>query len=314
MLSQILSISFFAALLSATVRMTVPLLYAGLGELFAEKTGILNIGMEGVMLNGAFFAFAGAVVSGGNLWIGILCGMIGGVIVSMIHAFLSITLAQDQSVVGLAINMLFLGFTTFFAKIVKSGDSYTQLKTFGTIKIPVLSDIPLIGNALFNQDIFTYILYVLIIVIAVFFAKTTKGLEFEAIGEHPRAADAAGIPVHKYQYVAMVVNGILGGIGGSTLVLVQLGVFSDNMISGRGYIALAAVILGRYTPFGTVGAALIFGAATALQIRLQAIGIPLPANAFAMLPYVITLVALLGSIGRSNEPESLSKPYIRGSR
>lgn len=314
MLEQILTISFMTAFLSAAIRMTVPLLYAALGELFAEKTGILNIGMEGVMLNGAFFAFAGAFVSGGNLWVGVLCGMFGGVIVSMIHGVLSITLAQDQSVVGLALNMLFLGFTTFFAKLVKTGDSYAQLSTFQTIEIPVLSKIPLIGPALFNQDIFTYILYILIVVMFVFFAKTTKGLEFEAIGEHPRAADAAGIPVHKYQYIAMVVNGILGGIGGSTLVLVQLGVFTDNMISGRGYIALAAVILGRYTPFGTVGAALIFGAANALQIRLQAIGVPLPANAFAMLPYIITLVALLGSIGRSNEPEALSKPYIRGSR
>ena len=314
MLEQILTISFMTAFLSAAIRMTVPLLYAALGELFAEKTGILNIGMEGVMLNGAFFAFAGAFVSGGNLWVGVLCGMFGGVIVSMIHGVLSITLAQDQSVVGLALIMLFLGFTTFFAKLVKTGDSYAQLSTFQTIEIPVLSKIPLIGPALFNQDIFTYILYILIVVMFVFFAKTTKGLEFEAIGEHPRAADAAGIPVHKYQYIAMVVNGILGGIGGSTLVLVQLGVFTDNMISGRGYIALAAVILGRYTPFGTVGAALIFGAANALQIRLQAIGVPLPANAFAMLPYIITLVALLGSIGRSNEPEALSKPYIRGSR
>lgn len=314
MLEQILTISFMTAFLSAAIRMTVPLLYAALGELFAEKTGILNIGMEGVMLNGAFFAFAGAFVSSGNLWVGVLCGMFGGVIVSMIHGVLSITLAQDQSVVGLALNMLFLGFTTFFAKLVKTGDSYAQLSTFQTIEIPVLSKIPLIGPALFNQDIFTYILYILIVVMFVFFAKTTKGLEFEAIGEHPRAADAAGIPVHKYQYIAMVVNGILGGIGGSTLVLVQLGVFTDNMISGRGYIALAAVILGRYTPFGTVGAALIFGAANALQIRLQAIGVPLPANAFAMLPYIITLVALLGSIGRSNEPEALSKPYIRGSR
>ena len=314
MLGQILSISFMTAFLSAAVRMTVPLLYAAMGELFAEKTGILNIGMEGVMLNGAFFAFAGAFASGGNLWVGVLCGMIGGVIVSMIHAVLSITLAQDQSVVGLALNMLFLGFTTFFAKLVKSGDSYAQLTTFRTIKIPLLSKIPLIGDALFNQDIFTYLLYILVVVMFVFFTKTTKGLEFEAIGEHPRAADAAGIPVHKYQYLAMAVNGILGGIGGSTLVLVQLGVFTDNMISGRGYIALAAVILGRYTPLGTVGAAFIFGAANALQIRLQAIGVPLPANAFAMLPYIITLVALLGSIGRSNEPESLSKPYIRGSR
>ncbi|MDD6232539.1 ABC transporter permease [Frisingicoccus sp.] len=313
MLEQILTISFFTAFFSAMVRMAVPLLYAGLGEVFAEKAGILNIGMEGVMLNGAFFAFVGAMFSR-NLWVGLLCGIMGGVIVSMIHAFLSIHLAQNQSVIGLAINTFVLGITSFFAKIIKEGQSYQQLKTFSTIKIPVLSDIPLIGNALFNQDIFTYLLYILVILMAVFYAKTALGLSFEAIGEHPRAADAAGIPVHKYQYIAMLVNGILGGIGGAYLVLVQLGVFSENMTSGRGYIALAAVILGRYTPVGTAGAALIFGGANALQIRLQAVGVPLPAQALAMLPYIITLIALLGSIGRSNEPESLSKPYIRGSR
>ena len=313
MLEQILTISFFTAFFSAMVRMAVPLLYAGLGEVFAEKAGILNIGMEGVMLSGAFFSFVGAMFSG-NLWVGLLFGILGGVIVSMIHAFLSIHLAQNQSVIGLAINTFVLGITSFFAKIIKEGQSYQQLKTFSTIKIPVLSDIPLIGNALFNQDIFTYLLYILVILMTVFYAKTALGLSFEAIGEHPRAADAAVIPVHKYQYIAMLVNGILGGIGGAYLVLVQLGVFSENMTSGRGYIALAAVILGRFTPVGTAGAALIFGGANALQIRLQAVGVPLPAQALAMLPYIITLIALLGSIGRSNEPESLSKPYIRGSR
>ena len=313
MLEQILTIGFFTAFFSAAVRMAMPLIYAGLGEVFAEKAGILNIGMEGVMLSGAFCSFAGALFSG-SLWIGMLAGILGGIAVSMIHAFLSIHLAQNQSVIGLALNTFVLWLTSFFSRIVKEGESYQQLSTFSTIRIPVLSDIPLIGDALFNQDIFTYILYIIVIVMTVFYAKTAKGLAFEAIGEHPRAADAAGIPVHKYQYIAMIVNGILGGIGGAHLVLVQLGVFSENMTSGRGYIALAAVILGRYTPIGTVGAALIFGGANALQIRLQAVGVPLPAQALAMLPYIITLIALLGSIGRSNEPESLSKPYIRGSR
>ena len=285
MLEQILTIGFFTAFFSAMVRMAVPLIYAGLGEMFAEKAGILNIGMEGVMLSGAFCSFAGAMFSG-SLMIGLLCG----------------------------INMFVLGVTSFFSRILKEGKSYQQLTTFSTIKIPGLSSIPLIGDALFNQDIFTYFLYILIVVMTVFYAKTARGLAFQAVGEHPRAADAAGIPVHKYQYIAMLVNGILGGIGGAYLVLVQLGVFTENMISGRGYIALAAVILGRYTPVGTFGAALIFGGANALQIRLQAVGVPLPAQALAMLPYIITLIALLGSIGRSNEPESLSKPYIRGSR
>ena len=291
MLEQILTIGFFTAFFSAMVRMAVPLIYAGLGEMFAEKAGILNIGMEGVMLSGAFCSFAGAMFSG-SLVLGLLCGILGGI----------------------AINMFVLGVTSFFSRILKEGKSYQQLTTFSTIKIPGLSSIPLIGDALFNQDIFTYFLYVLIIIMTVFYAKTAKGLAFQAVGEHPRAADAAGIPVHKYQYIAMLINGILGGVGGAYLVLVQLGVFTENMISGRGYIALAAVILGRYTPVGTFGAALIFGGANALQIRLQAVGVPLPAQALAMLPYIITLIALLGSIGRSNEPEALSKPYIRGSR
>lgn len=314
MLEQILTVGFFTAFFSAMVRMAVPLIYAGLGEMFAEKAGILNIGMEGVMLSGAFCSFAGAMFSG-SLFIGLLCGILGGVAVGMIHAFLSIKLAQNQSVSGIAINMFVLGVTSFFSRILKEGKSYQQLTTYSTIKIPILSDIPLIGDALFNQDIFTYLLYILVIVMTVFYAKTAKGLAFQAVGEHPRAADAAGIPVHKYQYIAMLVNGILGGIGGAYLVLVQLGVFTENMISGRLVISpWPAVILGRYTPVGTFGAALIFGGANALQIRLQAVGVPLPAQALAMLPYIITLIALLGSIGRSNEPESLSKPYIRGSR
>ena len=235
MLEQILTMGFFTAFFSAMVRMAVPLIYAGLGEMFAEKAGILNIGMEGVMLSGAFCSFAGAMFSG-SLMIGLLCGILGGIAVGMIHAVLSIKLAQNQSVSGIAINMFVLGVTSFFSRILKEGKSYQQLTT-------------------------------------VFYAKTAKGLAFQAVGEHPRAADAAGIPVHKYQYIAMLVNGILGGIGGAYLVLVQLGVFTENMISGRGYIALATVILGRYTPFGMFGAALLFGAANALQIRLQTIGV-----------------------------------------
>ena len=157
MLEQIVTIGFFTAFFSAMVRMAVPLIYAGLGEMFAEKAGILNIGMEGVMLSGAFCSFAGAMFSG-SLVIGLLCGILGGVAVSMIHAVLSIKLAQNQSVSGIAINMFVLGVTSFFSRILKEGKSYQQLTTFSTIKIPGLSSIPLIGDALFNPDIFTYFL------------------------------------------------------------------------------------------------------------------------------------------------------------
>lgn len=313
MLEQIFTLTFFTAFLTAAVRMAVPLIYAALGEVFLERAGILNIGMEGVMLSGAFFSFVGAFY-GGNIIIGLICGMLGGCLVSLIHGFLCIKLSQNQSVSGIALNIFMLGVTSFGYKLMSEGQSYQQVETLETIKIPLLGDIPLVGEAFFNQDIMTYLVFILVILAIVFYKKTSTGLAFSSIGEHPRAADAAGVSVYKYQWLAIVVNGVMGGIGGAVLVLVQLGKFSENMISGRGYIALAAVILGRYTPLGSFGAALVFGGANALQIRLQALGVPLPTQALAMLPYIITLVALLGSIGRSNEPESLGKPYIRGSR
>ena len=313
MLQNIFTISFLTAFLSAAVRLAVPLMYGGLGETIAEKSGILNIGMEGVMLSGAFFSFAGAWYFGG-LPAGILAGILGGIAVSVIHGFLSIELAQDQSVSGLALNMVMLGVTSFLFKLMSEGQSHQSVPMFGTLKIPVLSEIPLIGNAFFNCDILTYALYVLVILAWLFYKKTNLGLSFMAVGEHPMAAESAGINVKKYRWAALIVNGALGGIGGASLVLSQLGVFTENMISGRGYIALATVILGRYTPFGMFGAALLFGAANALQIRLQTMGIGISPYILGMLPYLITLIAMLGSIGKNVRPEALAKPYMKESR
>ena len=224
MLQQIFSLSFMTAFLAAAVRLAVPLMYGGIGETIAEKSGILNIGMEGVMLSGAFFSFAGAWYSG-NLFVGLLCGMAGGLIVSLLHGLLSITLIQNQSVSGLAINMLMLGVTSFLFKLMSNGQGYQQIETFPNIAVPGLSRIPLIGDAFFNCDFLTYILYVLLILTWIFYKKTNLGLSFMAVGEHPRAAESAGIQVKKYRWIVMVFNGILGGIGGAYLVLVQLGAF-----------------------------------------------------------------------------------------
>ena len=313
MLERIMTLTFLSTLLTASVRMAMPLMYAGLGEMIAEKAGVMNIGMEGVMLSGAFFAFAGAYFSS-SLAIGLLAGMLGGLLVSLVHALLSIKLSQDQSVSGIAINIFMGGVTSFLYRLMNRGQSYQQISTFPKIAIPGLSGIPLVGSALFNQDVLTYAMYFLIPLSAWFYAKTTLGLSCRAIGENPVAADSAGVPVHRYQLASTVLNGLLGGIGGAFLVLVQVGGFSENMTSGRGYIALAAVILGRTCPEGVLLASLLFGAANALQIRLQAIGVPLPTQALAMLPYIITLLALLFSIGKNKAPEALAKPYIRGQR
>ncbi|MBQ4176344.1 MAG: ABC transporter permease [Lachnospiraceae bacterium] len=313
MMEKILTISFLTAFLSAAVRLAMPLMYGGLGELCAEKSGILNIGMEGVMLCGSFFSFAGAWYTG-SLAAGLVCGIAGGVAVSMLHGLLSIRLAKDQSVSGLAINMLTLGLTSFLFKLMSSGQSYQQIETMPPLAIPGLSSIPLIGEAFFNKDLLTYLLYLLLIVTYIFYKKTNAGLSFAAVGENPQAAASAGVPVHRYQWIVMVINGILGGIGGAYLVLVQLGVFTENMVSGRGYIALATVIFGRYTPFGMFGAALLFGTANALQIRLQTIGVSVSPYLLALIPYVITIIAMLGAAGKNAKPEALSRPYIKGSR
>lgn len=313
MLNNIFTISFITSLLASAVRMALPLTYAGLGETILEKAGILNIGMEGVMLSGAFFSFLAASLSG-SLAVGLLGGILGGILVALIHGVLAITLAKDQSVSGISLNLLTLGLTSFLFKMIFGNETYHQIATLPKISLPGLSRIPLIGEAFFNQDILTYLVYGLVVLAAIFYKKTALGLNFMAVGENPKAAEQAGIPVAKYRYAAILLNGALGGVGGASLVLVQLGVFNENMTSGRGYIALAAVILGRYSPFGMAGAAFVFGIANALQIRLQAMGVPLPPQALAMLPYLFTLIALLGSIGKNNAPEGLSKPYIRGTR
>lgn len=313
MLDKILTLGFLTALISAGVRMAVPLMYAGLGEMISEKSGVLNIGMEGVMLCGAFFSFAGAFYTG-SLALGLLCGMLGGMLMSALHALLCVRGKQNQTVSGLAINMIALGLTSYLYKLMCAGNAHMQIETLPVLPIPLLCDIPVIGQAFFQQDFLCYAVYILLALAFVFYRFTGAGLKMAAIGEKPMAADAAGVRVERCQWIACLVNGLLGGAGGAYLIVAQLGLFADNMTAGRGYIALAAVILGRYSPIGVFFASLLFGAANAAQIRLQALGVDIPMQALAMLPYVITLCALLLSAGRGRAPEALSKPYIRGGR
>ena len=313
MLETILTWSFWTALLASGVRMAMPLLYAGLGEMVSERSGVLNIGMEGVMLCGAFFSFAGAYYTG-SLTLGLLIGMIGGSVISIILCLLCVHGKQNQTVSGLALNMLALGLTSFLYKLMTSSGERLQIGVLPKLPIPLLSSIPVIGEALFCQDILAYIAYLLVIAAFILVRYTKLGLSMTSIGENPMAADAAGVHVEKRQMIACLCNGILGGAGGAYLVIAQLGLFNDNLTAGRGYIALAAVILGRYSPTGVLLASLLFGIANAVEIRLQALGVHLPSQALAMLPYIITLCALLLTSGRNRQPEALGTPYIRGGR
>jgi simple sugar transport system permease protein len=299
---------------SAAIRMAIPLTLAGLGEAYSEKSGILNIGLEGIMLCGAFFSFIVAYLTQ-NLALGLVAGILGGMIISSIHAFMSIKCRADQTITGLALNFFAMGLTSYLFLIV-FGKSTTlpQCPTFQSIPLPLLSKIPYFGPVLFQQDIYVYFTIFAVIVTWILFYRTEWGITLHAVGEHPRAADSAGLNVFHVRYYSSLVNGFFGGLAGSYLTLAMLGFFMENITSGKGYIALVVVILGRRNPLGIVLAALLLGSAEALQFRVQTLGGAIPSQVFIMFPYVITVLVLLFSIGKSANPAALGEPFIRSKR
>ncbi len=311
---EVTTLAAASAFLAAMIRMATPIALAGLGETISERSGVINIGVEAIMLSGAFFSFLGMFTTGSML-IGILCGMAGGIAVSMLHALLSIRCKADQTISGLALNFLFLGLTSFLF-LMEFGKSTTlpSIPVIRAIRIPVLGRIPLFGEALFHQDPFVYVMLALVLILWILFYKTEWGVILHAVGENPRAADTVGIRVNRVRYLACLANGLLGGLGGTYLAMVKLGFFMENLTSGKGYIALVAVILGRRNPVGVLCAALVIGASEALQIRLQTMGTAIPSQAFTMLPYLVTIVVLFFSIGKKNDPSALGVPYERDKR
>lgn len=307
-------VALMGSYLAAAIGMATPLTFAGLGESVSEKSGVLNIGIEGIMLTGAFSSFI-TTYKTGSLFLGVLAGMLGGVIISLIHAVLSIKCRANQTIVGLALNFLAIGITSFlFLMVFGQSSDLPSIETVSKIRIPLLSKTPIIGEAFFNQNIFVYLSFVLVIVLYVIFYRTEWGISLHAVGEHPIAADTAGLNVFRMRYFTCVVNGVLGGLGGTCMTLGQFGFFMENITAGRGYIALAIVTLGRRNPIGVFISSLVIGFATALQYSLQTMGIPIPTQVFTMFPYVVAVLVLLFSIGKSNDPTALGVPYERNKR
>ncbi len=300
--------------LAAAVRVATPLTFAGIGEAFSERAGIINIGVEAIMLSGAFAAFM-ATSATGSILLGVAAGILGGVCVSMLHGVLSIRCRANQNIAGLALNILVLGLTSFlFMKAFGQTTVLPTCKLAPQFAIPLLSQIPVLGPALFSQSGFEYTLYLVVMAATVVFYRTEWGTTLTAVGEHPRAADTAGLNVQKIRYLACLINGILGGLGGAYITIAQLGFFMEDVNAGRGYIALVAVILGRRNPAGIFASALVIGLAQALQLQLQTLRIGIPSQAFSMLPYVAAVVVLLFSIGKGRDPVALGVPYERDKR
>lgn len=302
----------FAGFLSASMRLAVPILLAALGGLFSERSGVLNIGLEGMMLIGAFVGFVAAFASG-SLPLGVLAAVAAGVAYALILGFYTITLGANQVVVGISMNLLAVGITAFFYRLIfGAGTQSPRVNSFPTLDLGALADIPLVGPLLFRQDLLAYLALALVVIAWIVIAGTRFGLNVRAVGEHPQAAETLGVGVEPIRYAAVTISGGLAALGGAFLSLSATGVFLDNMTAGRGYIALAILILGRRHPLGVLLASLLFGAADALQLRAQLLPIGVPLQFLLMLPYVLTITVLAGFVGRGGAPAALGIPFRRG--
>ncbi len=297
------------ALIEATLRLAAPLLLAALGELVVERAGVINIGIEGTMLTGAFAGFAIAAATGSPL-AGVGAAALAGAGVGVLFGAFAVLRRVDQIVVGMAVNLLALGATGLGARALYAG-APPSAPTVPELAVPGLAGIPLLGPALFAQTPFVHGALLVTLAVGFFLSRTAPGLRLRAVGESARAADTEGVPVQGTRLAAVLFGSALAGVAGAALSLAQSDTFTEGMTAGRGFIALAIVIFGRWRASGALLAALFFGAATALQFRLQARGVGIPYPVFLMLPYVVTLVVLAFAMGRAAAPGDLGRAYER---
>lgn len=302
------SVVVWSALFAAMLRYATPLMFAAIGGMFSERSGVVNIGLEGMMLTGAFFGIWGSDVTGS--WaLGLGIALLAGGLLALIHAFFSIHLRADQIVSGTAVNFLALGITGYlFIDIYGSEGTPSEISSIPSVHIPGIQDWYFVGPLFGQLNLMIWVALALVFVSWVVLFKTPIGLRIRAVGEHPRAADTVGINVYATRYAAVVLSGMLAAAGGAYLSIGFVNSFNQNMTSGRGFIALAAVIFGNWRPFGAAGAALLFGFSSAIAQRLPTYS-DSAATLFQALPYVLTLIAVAGVIGRSIPPASVGRPY-----
>lgn len=306
------SATFLIGWLASSVRMMTILLFGSLGAVFTARSGIINLGIEGMMLMGAFAGVWGSYTFQ-NAWLGVLFGVCMGGMMGFILAFMSVNVGANQVVTGTVMNLFALGTTGFLSGVVFGHAPPSRVPALGAVNIPFLADLPWIGRILFQHGLLVY--FALLAVPAVWWImyRTQAGLIIRSVGEHPEAAETQGIGVAKVRYLCTIASGCLAGLGGAYLSLGQLSVFMENMTAGKGYIALAALTLGKWHPFGVLGSTFLFGAADALQLRIQALGLlKIPVEFLQAFPYVAAMLALAGFIGRATPPAAIGKPYRKG--
>lgn len=302
-------LTIIVALVAATLRGATPLIFAGLGGVYSEKSGVVNIGLEGMMIMGAFFAVLGTSRTN-NPYLGVICAIIAGIAIASIHAFLSIHLKADQIISGTAINLFSAALTSFLImKMFGKGgqtDSVTKLPYNPPQSI---TGIPVIGKIIGDINWFVIIALILVFVTHFILNKTPLGLRIRAVGEHPKAADTLGISVYKIRYLCVLISGALAGLGGAALSIGVTPLYREGMVAGRGYIALAAMIFGNWKPIGTMWACFLFAFASSFEMLAQSFGWNLPSEVYASIPYILTMLALAGFVGKTTAPLADGTPY-----
>jgi simple sugar transport system permease protein len=311
-MSELLETTIIVSMLAATLRIATPLLLAALGELVTERAGILNLGVEGMMLMGAFTGILATNVTG-SLALGVLAAMLTGALMGLLTAFMASTLKVEQIVTGMALNLLAIGISQYWYRLIfpEGGEGFPTARIFESIPIPVLSKIPFLGEILFSQKFLTYLALLMVPVIWFFLYRTKYGLLVRCVGENPRAIDTKGVNVGLLQYLAAIFGGLMAGLGGAFLTLGSSIRFIPEISAGRGWLAIVIVIAGNWLPWRILGVTLVFAFLDAFQLQLQGIGVQVPHQILLALPYILAIVAMMGSRARSESPSSLGIPYTR---
>ncbi|MEP0805966.1 MAG: ABC transporter permease [Chloroflexota bacterium] len=308
MISDLFSVTVLIGILASGIRLATPYLYAAIGETFGQKSGVLNLGVEGQMLLGAFAAFYVSLKTG-NLWLGLLTAMLVGALMGLAMAYVTVNLQAEQGISGIGFYLFGLGMSDLlFQRLMGTVET---VRGFPKLYIPGLSDIPGIGEIFFSQNILVYGAYLLVPLAWFVLNKTTLGLKIRAVGENPDAADSLGVNVGRIRYFAIILGGTLSGIAGASLSIALLNVFQQNMTSGSGFIAVALVYFGAWRPLGVLGGALLFSMVNSLQLWMQVKNIPVPSEIAIMMPYVLTILVLVATVSKVRAPAALSKPFER---
>jgi simple sugar transport system permease protein len=309
MIGDIFTKAVLVGILSSGIRLATPYLYAAIGETFSQRSGVLNLGVEGQMLLGAFAAFF-VTYTTESMWLGLLAAAIVGLLMGLAMAFVTINLQAEQGISGIGFYLFGLGLSDLlFQKLLGTVETVSG---FRPIYIPGLSDIPILGEIFFKQSVLVYGAYLLVFIAWFVLNKTTLGLKIKAVGESPQAADSLGVSVSKVRYFTVMLGGTLSGIAGASLSIALLNVFQQNMTSGLGFIAVALVYFGGWRPVAVMGGALLFSMVNSLQLWVQVLNIPIPSDFAVMMPYVLTIIVLVITVQRVRPPSALSKPFERG--